>query len=95
MSYAKKDMLLNREGKSVDIIIISFCKTIVSFSFIFEFLSSAAITSSTYATLIKQCDMAINYLTTSGQKVFKTGGHVQKLLDAIKVNRKRKHATNV
>ncbi len=30
--------------------------------------------------------MAITYLTTGGQKVFKSGGYVQKFLNAIKVS---------
>ena len=54
-------------------------------SYIFQLFKSAGITHETFPVLIEQCEMAINYLTTCGQKVFKSGGYVQKFLDAAKV----------
>ena len=51
----------------------------------YEFLKSVEITNDTFPTLMEQCGSSISFLTTGGQKVFKSGGYIQKFVDAMKV----------
>lgn len=56
------------------------------YSYIYEFFNTASVDYTSYDMLVKQCEAAITYLTTCGQKVFKSGGNIQKFLDAAKVS---------
>ena len=48
----------------------------------------AGINRNTFPLVVEQCEAAISFLTTCGQKVFKSGRHIQSFLDATKASRK-------
>ena len=55
--------------------------------YIFDFLQTAGLTSSTYLMFLEQCSKAISFLTTDSHSVHRNGNTLQKFVDATKVNK--------
>ena len=58
-------------------------------SFILEFLASAGVTLANYGSVLDKCGSAISLLTSGSDFVHRSGGYVQKFVDALKVCTKR------
>ena len=70
--------------KLMIILLLVCCYYYYSFSYIFEYLGKAGITTETHVVLIDQCSQAIASLT-SDQSLHRTSTYLQKFLEAIKV----------
>ena len=58
-------------------------------SFILEFLASAGVTLANYGSVVDKCGSAISLLTSGSDFIHRSGGYVQKFVDALKVCTKR------
>ena len=57
-------------------------------SFILEFFASAGITLANHGSVIDKCGNAISLLTSGSDFIHRSGGYVQKFVDALKVCKK-------
>lgn len=58
---------------------------VIIYRFIFEFFEAAGISVSTHIQFVDQCSKAISFLSSGLQSAHRSGGYLQKFMDAVKV----------